>query len=155
MLYVRDTFQFTQLPNPPEGLELLPIILHHNNISYNSQILYLYFLSTSQLYPWFTGWYLYLFRFNWQCSVYKPCNCWWFQCRHVNLYTSCVPKNQQHNGYIYGLSQMVTEFTHVHHNSTKSIIDLLFVSDPQLVRSCFTIPALSKSRLITTVWKLN
>ena len=40
---------------------------------------------------------------------------------------------------------MVTEFTHIHHNGTKSIIDLLFVNDPYLVRSCCTIPPLSNS----------
>ena len=45
----------------------------------------------------------------------------------------------------HGLSQMVTEFTHVHHNGTESTIDLLFVSDPHLVRNCFTIPALANS----------
>ena len=37
---------------------------------------------------------------------------------------------------------MVTEITHIHHNSR---IDLVLVSDPQLVRSCCTIPALCNS----------
>ena len=31
----------------------------------------------------------------------------------------------------YNLSQMVTEYTHTHHNGTRSMIDLVFVSDPQ------------------------
>ena len=29
MLYTRDTFLVEQLPNPPEGLELLPILYHN------------------------------------------------------------------------------------------------------------------------------
>ena len=45
----------------------------------------------------------------------------------------------------YNLSQMVTEHTHTHHNGTRSTIDLVFVSDPRLVRSCTTIPPLSNS----------
>ena len=40
---------------------------------------------------------------------------------------------------------MVTEFTHIHHNGHRSTIDLVLVSDPQLVRSCCTIPALCNS----------
>ena len=41
---------------------------------------------------------------------------------------------------------MVTDHTHTHHNGTKSMIDLVFVSDPQLiVRSCIIIPPLSNS----------
>ena len=42
----------------------------------------------------------------------------------------------------YNLSQMATEHTHTHYNGTKSMIDLVFVSDPQLISSCTTIPPL-------------
>ena len=45
----------------------------------------------------------------------------------------------------YNLSQMVTEYTHTHHNGSKSMIDLVFVSDPQLVRNCTTMPPISNS----------
>ena len=66
---------------------------------------------------------------------------------NVDMSTCSHPLFPKVNNFMdtYGLSQVVTEFTHHHHNGTKSIIDLLFVSDPQLVRSCFTIPALSNS----------
>ena len=66
---------------------------------------------------------------------------------NVDMSTCSHPLFQKINNIMdtYCLSQMVTEFTHVHHNGTKSIIDLLFVSDPQLVKSCFTIPPLSNS----------
>ena len=66
---------------------------------------------------------------------------------NVDMSTCSHPLFQKVNNITdtYCLSQMVTQFTHVHHNGTKSIIDLLFVSDPQLVRSCFTIPPLSNS----------
>ena len=47
MLYIRDTFQFTHLLDPPEGLELLPIILQHNVIPVRLCIAV--FLSTSKL----------------------------------------------------------------------------------------------------------
>ena len=40
---------------------------------------------------------------------------------------------------------MVSEHTHIHHNGTRSMIDLVFVSDPHLVRSCSTVPPLSNS----------
>ena len=43
------------------------------------------------------------------------------------------------------LSQMVTKFKQICHNGTKTVIDLLFVSEPQLVRSYCIIPALSNS----------
>ena len=66
---------------------------------------------------------------------------------NVDMSTCSHPLFQRVNNIMntHGLSQMVTEFTHVHHNGTESTIDLLFVSDPHLVRSCFTIPALANS----------
>ena len=40
---------------------------------------------------------------------------------------------------------MVTEYTHTHHNGTRSMIDLLFVSNPQPVRCCTIITPLHNS----------
>ena len=66
---------------------------------------------------------------------------------NVDMSSCSHPLFQKVNSIMdeYCLSQMVTEFTHTHHNGTKSIIDLLFVNDLHLVRSCCTIPPLSNS----------
>ena len=45
----------------------------------------------------------------------------------------------------HSLTQMVRDYTHVHHNGTTSTIDLLFVSNQHLIDYCSTIPALSNS----------
>ena len=46
---------------------------------------------------------------------------------------------------LYCLSQSVTGPTHVHHDSSESTIDLVFVSEPSLLNTCDTIPPLSNS----------
>ncbi len=43
------------------------------------------------------------------------------------------------------LQQVVTEPTHVHHNGSTSLIDLVFVSNPLLINTCSVIPPLSNS----------
>ena len=57
----------------------------------------------------------------------------------------------------YCLTQIVTECTHVHHNGSTSIIDLVFLSNPASLLSCVTVPPLSNSDhngLLTTMkWK--
>lgn len=45
----------------------------------------------------------------------------------------------------FALQQMVIEPTHVHHNGSVSLIDLVFVSSPVLTNSCHVIPPLSNS----------
>ena len=45
----------------------------------------------------------------------------------------------------FALQQMVTEPTHVHHNGSVSLIDLVFVSNTVLTNSCHVIPPLSNS----------
>ena len=46
---------------------------------------------------------------------------------------------------LYCLHHKVTGPTHVHHDGTKSTIDLVFVSEPSLMDACDTIPPLSNS----------
>ena len=46
---------------------------------------------------------------------------------------------------LYCLHQSVTGPTHVHHDGSKSMIDLVFVSEPSLLSTCDTIPTLSNS----------
>ena len=57
----------------------------------------------------------------------------------------------------YCLTQIVTECTHVHHNDSTSIIDLVILSNPASLLSCVTVPPLSNSDhngLLTTMkWK--
>ena len=57
----------------------------------------------------------------------------------------------------YCLTQIVTEYTHVHHNGSTSIIDLVFLSNPASLLSCVTVPPLLNSDhngLLTTMkWK--
>lgn len=142
MLYVRDTFQLTQLPNPPEDLELLPVILRHNIIPVRFCISIFYRPPSSN--P---------DLLDDICTYFDSIDSAQFTNLvivgdfNVDMSTYTHPLFQKVNSIMdtYGLSQMVTEFTHVHHNGTKSIIDLLLVSDPQLVRSCLTIPALFNS----------
>ena len=46
---------------------------------------------------------------------------------------------------LYCLKQVVTGPTHVHHNGTRSTIDLVFMSEPSFLNQCDTIPPLSNS----------
>ena len=45
----------------------------------------------------------------------------------------------------FGLHQLVNEPTHTHHSGSTSIIDLVFVSTPELVTHCIVIPSLCNS----------
>ena len=45
----------------------------------------------------------------------------------------------------FGLHQLVNEATHIHHSGSTSIIDLVFVSTPELVIQCSVIPSLCNS----------
>lgn len=55
------------------------------------------------------------------------------------------------------LSQIVKDYTHLHHNGSASTIDLLFVSDPHLVCGYQVLPPLSTSNHngILATLKLN
>lgn len=67
MLYIRDIFQFTHPPNPPEGLELLPVILQHNVIPVRFCISVFYRPPNSTPDLLDDVW---LSQLNWQCTVY-------------------------------------------------------------------------------------
>ena len=47
--------------------------------------------------------------------------------------------------HLFALKQIVNEPTHVHHDGSTSLIDLVFVSNPVLLNSCHVIPPLSNS----------
>jgi len=51
--------------------------------------------------------------------------------------------------------KVVVSPTHVHHDGSTSIIDVVIVSDPSLVNSCNTIPPLSNSDHYEIVMELN
>ena len=129
MLYIRDAFELTHLPDPPEGLELLPIIIQHNVIPVRICISIFYRPPGSGpdlldgICTYFDSIDLALFT---NFVIVGDFN--------VDMSTSTHPLFHKVNNIMdtYGLSQMVKEVTHVHHNGTESIIDLLFMSDPQL-----------------------
>ena len=147
MLYVRDTFQFTFLPDPSQNLELLSIVLQHNTIPVRFCISTFYRPPSSA--P---------DLLDELCSYFDSIDSAQFTNLiiigdfNIDLSTDSHPLFQKVNNIIvnniidtYCLTQMVTEFTHIHHNGHRSTIDLVLVSDPQLVRSCCTIPALCNS----------
>lgn len=142
IIYIKSSFQFSLLPNPPSGLELLTIILQHSTMpariclsvfyrppSSGPEILdnvcdYFDSIDTAK----FTN-FIILGDFN------------------IDVSTHSHPLSAKLNVIMstYNLSQMVTEYTHTHHNGTRSMIDLVFVSDPQLVRCCTIIPPIQNS----------
>ena len=46
---------------------------------------------------------------------------------------------------LYGLSQVVSDITHIHHNGVSSIIDLVLLSSPSQLIKCCTVPPLANS----------
>ena len=66
---------------------------------------------------------------------------------NLNFYNSCHPlySNLCTITNLYCLHQAVTGPTHVHHDGSESTIDLVFVSEPSLLKTCYTIPPLSNS----------
>ena len=47
--------------------------------------------------------------------------------------------------HFFALTQIVKEPTHVHHDGSTSLIDLVFVSNPVLSSSCYVVPPLSNA----------
>ena len=58
---------------------------------------------------------------------------------------------------LYSLSQVIDDFTHIHHSGVASIIDLVFMSSPSQMIQCCTIPPLANSDhngiLVVSKWK--
>ena len=46
---------------------------------------------------------------------------------------------------MFCLTQVVTGHTHVHHNGSKSTVDLVYVAAPSIIKTCDTISPLSNS----------
>ena len=63
-------------------------------------------------------------------------------CSHETSSLFCKLKSLSH---LFSLQQIVTEPTHVHHNGSVSLIDLIFVSNNVLSNFCHVIPPLANS----------
>ena len=63
-------------------------------------------------------------------------------CSHENSSLFCKLKSLSH---LFSLQQIVTELTHVYHNGSVSLIDLIFISNNVLSNFCHVIPPLANS----------
>ena len=142
VVYTRDIFQFTQLPQPDSDLELLTLILQHNTVPtrFCISVFYRPPSSTSSLLDDLSE---YLESIN--SAQFK--NFIIIGDFNIDISSSSHPMNNKLCSVMstHSLSQMVHDYTHIHHNGTRSIIDLLFVSNQSLIDTCSTIPALSNS----------
>ena len=142
LIYVKNVLCFSILPSPPSSIELLSIVIQHNSMPARV-CLSVFYRSPSSVPETLDAVCDY---FN-SIDSAQYTNFVFIGDFNIDMSTCSHPQFHKLNNIMstYNLSQMVTEHTHVHHNGTKSTIDLLFVSDPHLVRSCLTIPPISNS----------
>ena len=138
-------YQYTILPKPNSALELLTIIVQHNTISTRICVSVFY------------------------CPPPPPSSlaavlddlCTYFETIDVtqfanfivvgdfNIDVSSCSRPLLHKLMsvmsIHSLLQMVSDYTHTHHNGCRSTIHLLFTSNSQIISDCSTVPALSNS----------
>ena len=140
IVYVRSCFVTTLLPVPSHGLEIISLTVSNGigkvcisvfyrppssrSLIFEDLFLYLQSLNI----PEFCN-YILLGDFNVSfCNYTHP-----FYRKLLNIFNS------------FGLSQVVSEPTHLCSNGSSSLIDLIAVSSPSLFQSCKTIPPLSSS----------
>ena len=139
LVYVRDNFVVNLLPSP-DNLELLTLSVCNgiNKVCislfyrppnspcevFENLFLYLQSLHTSQ----FSN-YILLGDFNVNfCNTNHP-----LYSKLYNIFSS------------FGLTQVVSEPTHICSSGSTSMIDLIAMSSPSLLQSCVTVPPLSNS----------
>ena len=142
LMYLKDVFQFTRLPQPDSDLELLTVILQHNILPTRFCITVFYRppSSASSLLDDLSE---YLESIN--SAQFK--NSIIVGDFNIDVSSTSHPMYNKLSSVMstHSLTQMVDDHTHIHHNGTGSIIDLWFVSDHNLIDSCSTIPALANS----------
>ena len=142
LLYIKDVYHYSVLPKPNGALELLSVIVQHNVIPTRICVSVFYRPPSSP-------------------TLILDDLCSYFETLDINQFANFIVVGDfnidmsscSHPLYhklstimsTYSLSQMVTHYTHVHHNGATSTINLLFTSNPQLIGNCSTIPALSNS----------
>ena len=141
-MYLRDVFQFTRLPQPDNDLEVLTLILQHNNVPTRLCVTVIY-RPPSSAPSLMDDLAEYLESIN--SAQFK--NYIVIGDFNIDMSSTSHPMYNKLCSVMttHCLSQMVHEYTHVSHSGTTSIIDLLFVSNRHLIDTCSTIPALSNS----------
>lgn len=140
-MYVSDLFSFrVLLQSGPYNLEFLAVILSSSNFKFCVSLFYRppsspvsifdeLFFTLQILNPFYFSTFLLLGDFN-----VNFCNSSHHLLPHLN-----------HVVHSFSLTQVVSSFTRVHHNGTKSLIDLAFLSDVSKLSSCETISSLGSS----------
>ena len=141
LLYVSDALQCKRLNvSNCEDLELLSIIVHSE---YSKACVSLFYRPPGSAVNLFASLATYLEKINlsdFSCFILLGD----FNVDYSNPSYPLFNK-LNHIACSFGLEQIITEPTHIHHNHSYSIIDLVFVSNPLLVNSCSIIPPLSSS----------
>ena len=142
LLYVKDIFQHTILPRPNGALELLSVVIQHNMIPTRICVSVFYRPPSSP-----TSVLDELCTYFETIDITQFANIVVVGDFNIDMSTSSHPLYHKLSTVMstYSLSQVVSDYTHVHHNGTSSTIDLLFISNPRLIRNCLTIPALANS----------
>ena len=142
LLYVKNLYQYTVLLKPNGALELLSVVVQHNITSTRICVSVFYrppnFLATvlDDLCTYFVTVDMTQFA---NFIVVGDFNTDMSSCSHPLFYKLSSAMST------HSLFQMVSDYTHVHHNGSTSTIDLLFTSNPQIISDCSTIPPLSNS----------
>ena len=151
MLFVRESIQVKSPPQCPD-LELLTLSLYKGN-----NRICLEFFNTHPVLQL-----LYSVRFLLILITFVSPN---FQILFFLGYLNVNIRDPTHPCYrssndimsVYSLSQVVDDFTHIHHSGVASIIDLVFMSSPFPLIQCCTIPPLPNSDhngiLVVSKWK--
>ena len=142
LLYVKDEFHFSQLPGLSCNLEIVSVVLQHHSfpIRFCLSLVYRPPNTNSSALDLLSS-YLQAIDISQFANVVVLGDF------NIDVSTNTHPLAFKLHSIMSTLSlvQMVNNYTHVHHNSTATTIDLLFVSNPQLVHDCSTIPPLANA----------
>ena len=152
LIYVKDSYITSVLPGAPPDLEIITICVQSGNCKACLSLFYRPPSSSSVIFDTF-------------CKYLESLNTVQFSNFillgdfNINFVNPSHPLYSKLCNIMstYCLTQIVSECTHVHHNGSTSIIDLVFLSNPASLLSCVTVPPLSNSDhngLLTTMkWK--
>ena len=149
LIYVKDSYTTSVLPGVPPDLEIITICVQSGNCKACLSLFYRPSSSSSVIFDTF-------------CKYLESLNTAQFSNFillgdfNVNFVNPSHPLYSKLCNIMstYCLTQIVSECTHVHHNGSTSIIDLVFLSNPSSLHSCVTVPPLSNSDhngLLTTM----
>ncbi len=139
LMYIKDYIQVKSLPPCPD-LEILALSLYNGS---NRVCLTVFYRPPSSSVEIFSQ----VSTYFYSLCITQFSNFIFVGDFNINVMDSSHPCYHRLQDFmsLFGLSQVVSDVTHTHHNGVSSIIDLVLLSSPSQLIKCYTVPPLANS----------